>query len=162
MALAFHLAEKAKIVEALAPATDAAGRTGDYVSLKNYAKAYILVHITQGNAATVALTPKQASAVAGTGVKVLTSAVRIHANLDTATSDALVEATAAVNYTTDAAVKNKIVLFEIDPSSLDVANGFDCITVTTGASNVANITQAHYILVGSRFAQATPPSAIVD
>lgn len=159
---AFSIPEQAKLVECLAPAADAAGRTGDYVSLKGYTKAYILVHITQGNAATVALTPKQATDVSGSGVKVIGAVARIWADLDTATSDALVRAADAANYTTDVAVKNKIVVFEIDAASLDVNNGFDVLGFTTGASNVANITQAHYLLVGARYPQVTPPTAITD
>lgn len=155
------LPEKYKIVQALAPAADAAGRTGDYVSLKNVNRAYIVCSITQGNAATIALEPKQAQAVAGTNVKVLANAVPIWANLDTATADTLAAATAAVNYTTDAAVKNKVVVFQIDPETLDVANGFDCITIVTGASNAANITEALFVL-DMKYQQATPPAAITD
>jgi hypothetical protein len=158
----FHLVENAAIVEALAPAADAAGRAGDYVSLKNGSRLFIVVHITQGNAATVALTVFQASAVAGTGEKAITNTVPIWSNLDTATSDALVRRTDAVSYMTDAAVKNKVVVFQIDAASLDVANGFDCVCVKTGASNAANITQAAYYLVGERYQQVTVPSAIVD
>ena len=161
MPFPFSLVEGMKIVELLAPAADAGGRTGDYLSLKNYVKAYIVAHITQGNAATVKITPRQASKVDGTGVKVLANVVPIWADLDTSASDALVAKTAAVDYTTDAGVANKIVVLEIDPSTLDVAGGFDCINVTTGASNAANITQVMAFLV-PRYSQATPPSAIVD
>lgn len=152
-----------KITEALPPAADAAGRTAaSAVSLKNYGKCYIKCHITQGNAATVLLTPMQATAVAKTGGKVLANAVPIWANLDTAATDTLVRQADAVNYTTDAGVKNKHVIFEIDPALLDVAGGFDCIYVTTGASNAANITEIEYLLTDPRYAQATLPSAIVD
>lgn len=158
----FSLAQNLQPVEAMPPATDAAGRTGDYVSLKNAHKVFIVVHITQGNAATVALTPYQATNVAAGSEKVLTNTVPIYANLDTAASDALVRRTDAVNYTTDAAVKNKLVIFEIDPSTLDINNGFDCITVKTGASNAANITQAMYYVGPTRYPGATPPSVIVD
>lgn len=148
-------------IEALAPAADAAGRTGIYVSLKNITGAvFIVCHIAQGNAATVKLTPQQATAVAGTGAKPLTSDVPIWVNLDTAAGDLFTDAAAAKDYTTDAALKNKIVVFEIDPASLDTANGFNCITVTTGASNAANITQAMYSVGGARY--APPPSMIVD
>ena len=160
--LPFSLSEEMKVVELMAPATDAAGRTGDYLSLKNCLKAFIVFHVTQGNAATIAVTPRQASAVAGTGVKDLTNNCNIWRNLDTATSDTLVRVTDAKTLTTDAAVKNKIVVFEIDPGAcLDIANGFDCVTLVTGASNAANITQAMAYLV-PRFAEATVPSAIVD
>src|SRR4051812_13401510 len=120
----FSLPQQMKIVEAIPNATDAAGRSSDIISLKNANKAYILVTLTQGNAATVALTPMQAQDVAGTGAKVLANAVPIWSNLDTAASDTLVRRTDAVNYTTDAGVKNKQVLFEIDPALLDVDGGF--------------------------------------
>ena len=53
-------------------------------------------------------------------------------------------------------------VFEIDPATLDLAGGFDCLCVKTGASNAANITAASYILTAPRFAGATPPSAVVD
>ena len=157
----FSLVQNTKLVEALAPAADAAGRAGDYVTLKNTHKAFIVVHITQGNAATVALTPYQAQNVAALNEKVI-PAVPIWANQDTGASDALVAQTAAANFTTSAAVKNKMVVFEIDPAVLDVNNGFDCLTVKTGASNAANITYALFILAGQRYPQATPPTAITD
>lgn len=161
MTLPFSLPEHMKVVEALTPAADAAGRTGDYVSLKNCHKAYVVVHVDQGNAATIALTIEQASAVAGTGSKAITAVVPIWANQDCAASDTLVKQTSAVSFTTSAAVKHKMVIFEIDPAKLDLANGFDCITVLTGASNAANITSAQYYLL-TRYPQATPPAAITD
>lgn len=161
MASSFTLPEAAKIVSALKPATDAAGRTGAYVSLKGAHKAYVIVHIEQANAATVQVSVNQATAVAGTSAKAITTA-RIWSNLDAATSDELVRRTDAANYTTDAALKTKVVVIEIDPASLDQANGFDCIAVVTGASNVANLTQAVYVLTPLRYPAATPPSAVVD
>jgi hypothetical protein len=151
-----------KIVEALEPATDAAGRTGDYVSMKNYAQCFVVFHVTQGNAATIAVTIEQATAVAGTSSKAITVAVPIWANQDCAASDTLVRQTDAVSFTTSAAVKHKQVIFQIDASTLDIANGFDCLTVITGASNAGNITSAQYYLCGARFQQATPPAAITD
>jgi hypothetical protein len=69
--------------------------------------------------------------------------------------------TAAATYTTDAAVKNKVVIFQIDPAALDQANGFDCIAVSTGASNAANITSA--MLIGTpRYAGPAQPSVLID
>jgi hypothetical protein len=162
MSLSFHLVEGAKIVEGLPPAADAAGRAGDYVSLKDAARIFVVAHITQGNAATVALTLFQATAVAGTGEKAITNAVPIWSNLDTAATDTLVPRTPAVSYTTDAAVKNKVVVFQIDAASLDTNGGFDCFCAKTGASNAANITEIMYYLVGHRYGQVTPPAAITD
>jgi hypothetical protein len=157
------LPEQIKIVELLPLATDAAGRAaGGAVSLKNAGKCFLVVSLAQGNAATVLLTPMQASAVDKTGGKVLANAVRIWANLDTAATDTLVRATDAVNYTTDAGLKNKQVIFEIDPALLDTANGFDCIYISTGASHAANLTGALAMLTDLRYGSATPPTAIAN
>lgn len=159
----FRFWQMGKPLMLLAPAADAAGRASGYFSVKNAHKATIGVLLTQGNAATVALTPMQASAVAGTGAKVLSAACPIVSCLDFAASDALVERTAAANYTTDAGVKLKMVFFEIVPAQhMDVANGFDCLGITTGASNAANITAAFLYLSPLRLQQSTPPSAMVD
>lgn len=158
----FQIPQDARIVDLLSPAADAGGRTSSvYVSLKNVQRAYIVAYLNQGNAATIALTPKQATAVAGTGSKV-TGNLRIWRNLDCSASDAFVRDTDAANYTTDAALKNKIVIFMIDPTDLDVAGGFDCIGLTTGASNVANITSAFMIVCEQRFGGANSPTVITD
>ena len=145
---------------ALKPATDAAGRTGTWVSLKNALKAYAVVHIDQGNAATIQISALQASAVAGTGSKAVT--VKIWSALDLATTDVLQAQADATSYTTDAAVKQKLVVFEFDPANLDVANGFNTITISTGASNVANLTQAVIYTIPDRYSGTPMPSAIVD
>ncbi len=151
-----------KIVEILAPATDAAGRTGAYVSLKNVRKAWIVFHVTQGAANTILLSLLQATTVAGGGSKVTTVASPIWSNLDEASGDTLVRRTDAVNYTTDAGVAHKCVVFEIDAAlHLDVANLFDCITISTGASNAGNLTEARAYLE-MKYEQATPPSVVVD
>lgn len=160
MTLPFNLPQVCKIVEAITPQAGAA-ITGDYVSLKNAHKCWIVVHVNQANAATMAITIEQATAVAPSGSKAITVVVPIWSNLDCAASDTLVERTAAVSYTTDAGVKQKIIIFEIDPATLELSGGFDCITVITAASNAANITSAVYYL-WERYQQATPPTAITD
>jgi hypothetical protein len=158
-----HIPEGLAPVTLLAPAADAGGRTGAvYVSLKNALKAFLVVHINQGNAATVAITPVQATAVAGTGSKVLTNNVPIWSNQDCVASSAYVRATDAANLTTSAGVKDKIIIFDIDPTlAMDMALGFDCISVTTGASNAANITSAE-LFVLPKFGGVSQPDYITD
>ncbi len=157
----FNLAQSAKLVEAITPQAGAA-ITGDYISCKTAGRVFVVVHVNQAAANTVAITIEQASAVAGTGSKAIATAVPIWANEDCAASDALVRQTDAVSFTTSSATKHKLVVFEIDPTTLDKANGFDCLTVKTAASNAANITSAFYLLTDVRYQGATPPSAIVD
>jgi hypothetical protein len=154
------LAQELKVFGALKPAADAAGRSGRYFSLKNLHKGYFIALVDQGNAATIALTLGQAQDVAGTNAKAITALVPIWANLDPAT-DALVRAADAASYTTDAGVKEKIVIVEIRPEHLDMANGFDCVRLTTGASNAANITSAFFVGV-PRYPGDGGPSIITD
>ncbi|SDE20996.1 hypothetical protein [Desulfuromonas thiophila] len=153
------LCEQFKIVEAIAPQAGGSAVDGDYVSLKHCTRAIVAVSLTQGNAATVALTLEKATAVDGTGSTAITTAAKLWANEDTAAGDTLTRQTDAVAFTTSAAVKNKQVIFEIDPVTL--GDGYDCICVKAGASNAANIVQATYLLEG-RYQQAAPPSATVD
>lgn len=155
----FRLWENAQIVELLSPAADAAGRTsGTWVTMKFGHKAYIVCYITQGNAATILLTPLQATSNAGAGSKALSASCPIAACLDTVTSDQFTLSSAA-NYTTDAGVKHKIVVFEIQPEEcMDMVNGFTNIGVSTGASNAANITSALLVVMPLRDQRQNPPT----
>lgn len=155
------LPEQFKWVQAIPPQANDSGIDGDYISLKTGLRAWITLNIAQGNAAQIAITIEQAQAVDGTGSKVITTAIPIWANEDTATSDKLLRQTDAVGFTTSAAVKNKQVMFLLKPDTLDVENGFDCIVVKVAASDVANLVSAEYY-IESRYPQAAPPSAIVD
>jgi len=154
------LAEIFKPVEALSNQTNAGAITGNYVKTSLCAMLYIMVNITQANAATCALTVEQATTAAGAGSTAITTVVPIWSNLDTAAGDTLTRRTDAVAYTTDAGVKNKIVIFQIDPSGLNVEDGFLWITVKAGASNVANIVGATYLFGGMRYKGNTPPTMI--
>ncbi len=155
----FSMPEMIPPVQLLNPAADAAGRTSGYVNLGKGDKAYIVCHLTQGNAATVTFTPLQAQDVSGTGSKAI-AATPIWSNLDESVTDLLTKQASAANYTTDAATKNKVVVFEISPQDcMDEANGFKTIAIQTGASNAANITEA-MIYVLARYQQAQPPSIL--
>ena len=154
-----NLAEKTHPVVAIAPAANGSAIAGDYISMKKTEHVTIAVQITQGNADTIELTLYQATAVAGTGAKVLAKDIEIYSALDVAASDVLVKRTDDVNYTTDAGVKNKMVLFEIPVEALDMDNDFDCLQVRAGASNAANIVSATYWCSGERYHNT---SKIVD
>ena len=156
------LLDRANIVNLLAPAADAAGRTSAYVSLKGAHGCSLYFKVNQGNAATILLTPLQATKVDGTGSKALSANVPIYVNLDTAAGNVWVRATDAKNYTTDAGVKIKQVRLDIDPEALDIANGFDCIGLSTGASHADNITSADAVLGPLRFVDEVPPTAVTN
>jgi hypothetical protein len=159
MARHFSLPEIIPPVSLLAPAADAAGRTSRYVKVGKLDKAFIVCHLNQGNAATIALTPLQAQDTSGTGSKAI-AATQIWTDLDEATLDLLTKQANAASFTTDAATKDKVVVFEISPQDcMDMANGFNCIAIQTGASNAANITEA--MIYGlHRYQQAQPPTIL--
>src|SRR5438045_4052775 len=106
----FRLWQDGHIVSLLAPATDSAGRTSSYISLKNAHKAYVVCYVTQGSATAVAWSINQAIDASGSQHKVLTQNVPIVANEDDSLSDLLVIQTDAKNYTNGAATKNKMVV----------------------------------------------------
>ena len=139
------LPQEIKHVVGLAPQADGA-LTSDCVCLKNFSKAWIKVVMAQAAANIHTTVPMQATNVALAGGKVLTNTVPIWSNLDVSLSDLLTERAAALNYALDAGVANKVVWFEIDPASLDTANNFDCIYVTSAGSNVANILSVDFYL----------------
>lgn len=145
----------------LEPATDAAGRTSLYYSLKHAKKATFTMLLTQGHATPPAISFEQATHVAGTATKGCDTAHRIWATNDTAVTKDAVAQTAAAGFTPDAALKTKMVVIEIDPMELDVANGFDCIAITTGASNVGNLTSC-LLEIETKYPQASPRTATAD
>lgn len=157
--MSFTLPEGCKIVEAIAPKTDAAGTTGDYISCKYAHRVYVVIHLTQGAANTVAYGLNEATAVLPSGAAAVTATFPIWSNLDCAASDTLVRQTDAATYTTDAGQKHKQVIFEWDPAKF--SSGCDCLAVTSGASNAGNIVEAMYY-IASRYPGDQPPAAITD
>lgn len=155
----FCLPETMKVVEAITPQVGAA-ITGDYVCLKDVHKAWVVVHIEQGDVAPMAITLEQATNVLAGGSVAITVAVPIWLCEDCATTDLLVRQTDAVAYTTSAGTTHKVVVFQVDPATFSLANA-DCLTVITAASNAANLTSAMYYLY-ERYGADQPPSAIID
>lgn len=155
------LPQSCNIISLLPNAADAAGRTStNYASLKHALKVTVIARVNQGNAATVAFSLLQATAVAGTSSKAGPTA-SIWTNQDAQGADSFTKQTDAASFTTSAAVKDKTVVFEFSPSAMDVANGFDCIGISTGASHASNITSAMAI-IWTGYAQSAPPSALTD
>lgn len=169
MTAPFTLPQQAKIVQAIQPRTTNAGisaTNANYVSLKNYHKAYLVVSLTQavGHATTVTLRKATAvgkMGVAPTGDAAFGTTAAIWLNQDVATSDTLVEQTAAALQAVDANATNKLLIFEIDPASL--GSTYDVVGFTVGDSSQAtDLISAIWVLVPARYAQATPLTAETD
>lgn len=155
-----HLVEQIKILRAAEPKSYSGAAMADaYVSLKNYGLLTIVIHTGAWAGGTAAVTLTQASAVAGTGAKALAFTDYWD---DVTTTGTLVKKAASSN-TFNLGTANKTYVIHVDPITLDLANGFDCVTlsVATPGAN-ADFYTATYYLGEPRFAQATPPSALVD
>ena len=135
----------------------------DYVSLKGYERATILIQVDNATTVTgAAITLKQATAVAGTSEKALAFGT-MWANTDCGAADTLTETTVTGNtFTTDTTDnKNLMYVIEVAADDLDVAGGFDCIRVDSllMANAVGAVT---YILHGARYASPVAVAAITD
>jgi hypothetical protein len=161
MARQLSLPQNFKIVQLFKPQTTNASLTSQVFTLKNAHKAWAVFDFTQavGHATTPTLI--QATSIAGSTNKAGPTC-NIWSNLATATTDTLVARTAAASYAVTTATGGMQVVFEIDPSGFDVANGYDCAYFTIATSSQATnfVSAAVYLL--ARYQQATPPSAILD
>ena len=155
----FNLPEQAVLVGVMPPAADAAGRTGDYISMKNLVRAFVVFFINQGNAAVVPCSISKATAVAPTGATAMTETARIYTSLDQTAGHQFTRQTDAAAFSTDAALKPKIVIIEVEPGR--IGETYDCIAPVTAASHAANITSA-LIFGVPRIAGATTPDVLTD
>lgn len=156
------LVQTVQIVQLLAAAADAAGRTSAiYASLKHcVGKAKLIVEVNQA-AVNVNFNILQGINVAG-GSSKAAPASALWQCTNTANNDAFIKQTDAINWLAlGSLATNKIAVFEIDPLALDRTNGFDCIGISSSASNVGNITSAR-ILIPCGYQQTNVPSAIAD
>ena len=137
-----------------------------YVSLKGFNRCQIIITIADGTTVTgTAVTLKQATAVAGTGEKAL-AFTRMLANTDYAASKVMTETAVTSNtFTTQTTnSKDSVYIIDVDASSLDVANGFDCLRVdcTGHAATASRGCTVVYNLYGKRFSGTTAADAILD
>lgn len=150
------------IIQAFEPKTTNTAIVSDYITLKNAVAALAVVNLTQGTGHATQISLYQAQDVSGTNAKPLANNVPIWSNEDTAASDSIVRQTDAVSYAVANTVKNKQVIFYVDPAKLDVNNGFCCLNVRIGASGQAANFAAGEFIIDSKYRQAEHPSAIVD
>lgn len=136
-----------------------AAMTAKYVSLKNYNHITIIIQTGAWAAGTAAVTLLQASDVSATGAKALAVAKMWTSTL---ASDTLAENTVTSN-TFNLDTADTLYIIEIDAATLDVSNGFDCLTLAVASPGAnADFYGVQYRLSGARYAQAALPSAIVD
>ena len=149
------------LIDGYAPRVGAAGAvTGDYISLKNADMCWVVFHYYQADANAITFQVNKATAVDGTGATIITNVVPIWSNLACATSNTLVRRTDAVNYSAGTGAASKLVIFQIDPSSLgstyDVICGYASSIAAAQYLSILYIVKPKYLLrVADQFAYIT-------
>lgn len=155
--------ENFKVIAGLKPTVGTgAALTGDYISLKNAQKAWVLFHFNSANGTAEVFSVYKATAVAGTGNTQITNTVPIWLNNACATSDINARQTDAVQQAVAATATEQLVIFEIDPASL--GSTYDCIAgYTTSTIAASDVLEILYV-VQPRYAgiDANVPSMIID
>lgn len=157
----YHIPLGIGIAEILPIGVLTSARNGVNICLRNYQRAYVICRMQHGaNATQETFTFAQSSGAAGqavgVGEKVLTNNIDNwwYSNDFTLTADGLQDVTwsegaAAKAVQFDATQsKSKIAVFDIEPEKvMDLANGFDCLTVNTAGSNSAHYGEVFAILL---------------
>lgn len=157
------LPEMYKIVDAVGGCiTTNATVTGLGVTVKNATWVWLVVNYTQSTGHATTMTIQEATTVAGGSAKTTIAAHQIWFNASTAATDTLVRQTDATSFALSAGVAKMQVVWGIDPATMDIANNFDCLLFTQPTSaQAANFISANWYLQ-MRYAQATPPTAVID
>jgi hypothetical protein len=155
-----HLVEKSKLIWAVEPKNHTgAAASQKWVSLKNYGQLTIVILTGAWAGGTAAVTVEQATAVAGTSNK----AVAFTDYWDDITTSGTLAKKAATSNTFNLGTALKMFVIHIDDRMLDIAGGFDCVSITVASPGAnADFYGVAYILGGARYQQATPPSALLD
>ena len=150
-----------RICQAIKPQA-AAALSGDWVSLRNYKRCMIIVHIGQNNVATTAITVDKAKTAAGgsesAGITMNNWWSLADFTQDT-DADLYTKGTAAASITSSAAGADASI-YVIDVAAQELGTDYDFLQVVLGASNAANYVQATYILYNAAYPQALLPTAV--
>ena len=145
--------ETVNIIEAIAPVDiNAAGATGNMISMKNAAHCTIIIKSGTWAAGTSAITVEQAVDVTdSTTTSKAVAFTSMWTNDGVPTTSVLTKTTVTANtFNVDVALSMYVI--EISADMLDVDNGYDCLQVlsaTPGAN--ACLLDATYILSGTRY-----------
>jgi hypothetical protein len=155
-----QLAERLKFAGGAEPKSYVSAAMADsYVSMKNFGKLTIVIRTGAWAAGTAAVTLLQATAVAGTGAK----ALPFVDYWDDVTTTGTHVKKAAVSNTFNLATANKTYIIHVDVGMLDVAGGFDCVTLAVASPGAnADFYCAIYIGDAARYQGASLPSTLVD
>jgi hypothetical protein len=167
----FKFAEGFQLVAAWDPVdVNSTAQTGDIVSLENYQRCAVVVHAKAGSATTgdITLTIVQCTDVSNSlaDAKALNfTRIDVKQGADSAAIGQFTATTqTAANTYTSATSGEADLIWVVDfgADELDIANDFDCIRASLGATSSAKVVGCMYVLYGAKYGTDPLPSAIVD
>jgi len=157
--------EIADIIPAFVPVDMQTGaNNGQWVAMKNISRLLCVLYKSTGTAGdNPVITLQQATSNAGAGAKALTfTRARTKIGPIASTPQWTVATQAAANtYTPTSAASQALIAVEIQPTDLDLANGFNFVQLAipdTGTN--PQLGSAFYIAYGIRYPQSVTPSAL--
>lgn len=149
-----RLIDHAKVVEAFVPGDvgtgGSTGATGNYVCMKSFAFAAVVINVGAWAGGTAAVTLTQAQDSAGTGAKALAYSY-YYTNAAAVTTDTLVKTAASSTFNLGTATGMYII--EVPATSLDCDNNFDWFRVNVASPGAkVDVCCGTYLLFPGRYA----------
>ena len=135
----FNVPQQLKLVNCYNGAANAVAC--DVVSMKNFVRGWFVVLHNGANDTDLTLSLYQATNVAAGTNKAVTTAQANYLDADQGTSsDILAKQADAYTITIDPATQNGVLwVLEVDPATLDLANGYDCVYLADSGGNASNV-----------------------
>lgn len=133
------------VVECIKPQTGAGARTGDWIGMKNYNHATVIIHIAMGAANTTAVTLDKAKTAAGGSNSDGITMPFIYLATGQTTSDLYTAQTAAASFTSSATGAGSEII-RLDFDAIDLGDDYDWFQLELGASAAGNLVSAVAIL----------------
>jgi len=141
----FDLVEGAKIIQGVRPTTMGAADTGDYISMENAHTVWAIISV-DGATTEITMTPKLASAYAGTGSSAITGGAKFWVNTNTSQLDRLTATTHTTAYTLSDNANGAMVVCRYDPAAAASSNTHFTIDVSTATAANAGRYSVVYVL----------------
>lgn len=139
-----------------------AAQVGDWISLRNYSHATIVLIQGAWAGGTPAVTLSQALDVTGATPKAL-SFNRRWSKIGLGAGSTFASLAVTSDTFNLSAIANTITIIEVDGDDLDVTNGYDCLAVNVASPGAnADLLTVLYVLSGARYSQAVMPDAKVE
>lgn len=141
----FDLVEKVKLVQGVRPTTMGAADSGDWVSMKNAHTVWAIISVDSATTS-ITITPKLASAYAGTGSTEITGGAKFWINTNTSQLDRLVASTRSTAYTLANNTNGAMIVVKYDPTQAASSNTHFSIDVSTAGAACAGRYSVVYAL----------------